>query len=267
MKKILITLAAVLFFSAAGNTGALKMDASASGNNETVYLSDMTWDAAEIYADGGTGVPSRDENVAGENLWIGDTMYKKGVCFHARPGANAFLEVSLAGLGVRSFTAHAGTAASSAYNVSMASVCFLFYVDGELVLRTGVLTPINSEDIFIPVEGAKKLRIEISDGGDGISGDWGALGDAKLSASADREALLAYRMDEDAAGDNTAWPTFDAGIVGKKSDAKAQRLGAYGSRFNAKLAAIFAGIAAAAAGAAVALTVKLKKKHKAAGGK
>ena len=116
---------------------------------------------------------------------------QKGVCFHAKPGGNSFLEISLDGLGFRSFVAYAGTAISGKFDVSMATVAFIFYLDGKEVLRTDTLTPEDLEQIYINIEGGKVLRIEMTDGGDGITGDWGALGNAKLLKTGSKEEAFA----------------------------------------------------------------------------
>ena len=159
---------------------------------EMVYLSDMAWKDAMIYSGANNGVPARDGNVADEELWIGDVYYEKGVCLHANPGTNSYIEVDLTGLDFKLFAAYAGTAVSEKFDVSMASVRFTFFVDGNEVRRTEVL---HAEDdpelITIDVSGAKTLRIEMDDGGDGISGDWGALGSAAFGKSTSVDDLYA----------------------------------------------------------------------------
>ncbi len=153
---------------------------------KTVYLSDMAWKDAMIYPAAHGGVPSRDENLHEEELWIGDRYFEKGVCMHANPGANSYLEVDLAGLGFKLFAAYLGTAVSEKYNVTMASVRFIFYVDGNEVKRTDVIRADNDPELVtIDVDGASLLRIEMDDGGDGISGDWGVLAEAAFGRTND----------------------------------------------------------------------------------
>ncbi len=178
MKKI----AAILIIAAA----LTAVCRAAEDGSVITYLSDMEWKAAEIYSDANGGVPSRDENVAGEELWLYDLYFEKGVCLHAAPGKNVFIEVDIEGKGFRTFYAYPGTAESELYDVTMASVNFIFKVDGKTVLRTEKITPKKRpEPISFDVTGAKLLRIEMTDGGDGISGDWGSLGAALFSTSDD----------------------------------------------------------------------------------
>ncbi len=158
---------------------------------DEIQISNMEWIAAEIYSGANDGVPARDENIAQEELWIADEYFEKGVCFHAKPGGNSFLEISLDGRDFKSFAAYAGTAISGKYDVSMATVEFIFYLDGSEVYRTGLLTSEDLKQVFFSIEGGKVLRIELTDGEDGISGDWGALGDAKLLKTVSKEEAFA----------------------------------------------------------------------------
>ena len=58
-------------------------------------------------------------------------------------------------------------------------------------MRTGVLTPEECEKVFFSIGNGKVLRIEMTDGGDGISGDWGALGNARLLRTDSEEEAFA----------------------------------------------------------------------------
>ena len=170
---------------------------AAGENGMITYLSDMEWRAAEIYSGANGGVPARDENVAGEELWLYDMYFEKGVCFHAAPGKLAYIEVDIEGKGFKTFYTYVGTAESELYDVSMASVRFIFKVDGQAVKRVGPVTPKKRPELVtFDVTGAKTLRIEMDDGGDGISGDWGALGSALFSTSSDIEEISAALLPE-----------------------------------------------------------------------
>ena len=176
-------------------------------DRSTVYLSDIAWKDAMIYPGANNGVPARDENVAGEELWIGDVYYEKGVCLHANPGDNAYIEVDLTGLGFKLFAAYLGTAISEKYDVTMASVRFIFFVDGVEVKRTDVIRADNDPELVtIDIEGAKLLRIEMDNGGDGISGDWGAMGSAAFGRTKDVNELYATPTPKPTA-EPTAAPT------------------------------------------------------------
>ncbi len=201
MKKVLIIILAVLSAILIPGTAAL---AAGENNNEMItYLSDMEWTGAEIY---NGAVPSRDENVAGEELWLYDMYFDKGVCLHAMPGKNAYIEVDIEGKGFKTFCAYPGTAESEKFNVTMASVRFMFIVDGKTVKKTDVVTPKERPSLLtVDVSGCKKFRIEMDDGGDGISGDWGALGDALFSTSDSVEEITAALEARDAAKPAESW--------------------------------------------------------------
>lgn len=156
------------------------------------YLSDMEWISASIYPDANGGVPSRDENVAGEEIWLCEDYFEKGVCFHASTGKVAYLEVDIEGKGYKTFLCYVGAAESELYDLSMASVRFTFKCDGKTMVKTEVITPKNCPQlVYFDVAGCKILRIEVDDGGDGISGDWGALGHAVFSDKVSADDILA----------------------------------------------------------------------------
>ncbi len=179
MKKKKVLAIVLLMALAALTIAPVALAAEDGTENMITYISDMEWKAAEIY---NNSLPSRDENVAGEELWLRDLYFEKGVCLHAMPGENAYIEIDIEGKGYKTFSAVAGTAESELYNVTMASVRFKFKVDGKNVLKTDVLTPKKTpETVTVDVTGARTFRIEMDDGGDGISGDWGALGNALFS--------------------------------------------------------------------------------------
>ena len=226
----------------------------ANGENEGMitYLSDMDWTKAEIYsADGNGAMPARDENVVGEELWLYDMFFAKGVCLHAMSGKNAYIEVDIEGKGFRSFHAYAGTAESEICDVTMASVRFKFKADGKVVYKTDLVTPKQRPSLIsFDVTDCKTLRIEMDDGGDGISGDWGALGGALFATTENSEeiekALLA-----DGPAETTAPPEEKD----KNANDQAPRQGGCGS-------AGAGGAALAAAAVSLAVTKKTRKSNK-----
>ncbi len=232
------------------------------GERAEMQISDMEWTAAEIYSDANDGFPARDCNVADEQLWIGEEYFEKGVCLHALPGGNAFIEISLDGLGFKSFAAEAGTAFSEMFDVSMATVEFIFSVDGKEVMRTGVLTPEECEKVFFSIGNGKVLRIEMTDGGDGISGDWGALGNARLLRTDSEEE--AFATPEPTPAKATAAPaespvTTPTAIGVKPSPLPAE---SHSSKDAGALPWVIAGAAVVAVAAAVVILAVRKKAKK-----
>lgn len=185
IKNIFIAAALVLFLT-------LPCLAAETGDNmKLAYLSDMEWKSASIYSGANGGTPTRDENVAGEEIWLYESYFEKGVGFHADAGKLAYIEVDISRLGYKTFLTYVGTAESELYDVSMASVRFTFKLDGEVKQKTGVIRPDKPpEMISLDVSGGKILRIEMDDGGDSISGDWGSLGYAVFSDSADTDMII-----------------------------------------------------------------------------
>ena len=174
------------------------------------YLSDMEWKAASIYPDANKGVPTRDENLSGEELWLCEDYFEKGVCFHANMGKIAYLEVDIEGKGFKTFLCYVGTAESELYDVSMASVRFTFKCDGQTKVKTEVITPRNCPQLVcVDVTGCKILRIEVDDGGDGISGDWGALGYAVFSDKENADEILAELAPETTAPQTETEPVTE----------------------------------------------------------
>lgn len=155
---------------------------------DMIYLSDIVWRAAEMYSGAHDGVPTKDENVAEEEIWICGEYFEKGVVVHARSGSPAFIEVDLTDLGFKSFVTYIGTAESQQYDVTMASVQFVFYADGVEKYRSGTVRAADeASKVYIDVSDCKIFRIEVLDGGDGISGDWAALGSARFSKADNEE--------------------------------------------------------------------------------
>ena len=195
IKNIFIAAALVLFLT-------LPCLAAETGDNmKLAYLSDMEWKSASIYSGAYGGITSQilysltnsytNENVAGEEIWLYESYFEKGVGFHADAGKLAYIEVDISRLGYKTFLTYVGTAESELYDVSMASVRFTFKLDGEVKQKTGVIRPDKPpEMISLDVSGGKILRIEMDDGGDSISGDWGSLGYAVFSDSADTDMII-----------------------------------------------------------------------------
>ena len=254
-KKLVLILAAILVLAA---LCAIHAAAEEKKDNMITYLSDMEWKGAKIYND---AQPSRDENVAGEELWLYDMFFAKGVCLHAMPGENAYIEIDIEGQGYKTFCAYAGTAESEQYNVTMASVRFKFKADGKVVEKTDVLRPDGRPALVtVDVTACKTFRIEMDDGGDGISGDWGALGGALFSTSDNVEELKgALEAGTSPAEENKP----DGGAENNgAADAKSAIRPAGGAGCGAAVsAATGAGVLAAGACAAAAAAKKKKQKR------
>ncbi|BBJ39035.1 hypothetical protein SSPO_017530 [Streptomyces antimycoticus] len=129
-----------------------------------------------LTADNGWGPVERDHSNGesapgdGKTLTVGGTTYERGLGTHA----DATVEVFLGG-NCSSFTAEAGVDDEVGAD---GSVVFEVYADGERVYRGET---VRGPDAAVPVKadvaGAQRLRLRVTDGGDGNAhdhADWGA---------------------------------------------------------------------------------------------
>ncbi len=151
-----------------------------NSNKDVEYLSDISWEKATT----SYGTVRRDIAHDGVNKLIlrnndnNKITYDKGIGIHA----NGEIVVDLKDKGYKKFETSVGILqndSSSAKNSS--SVKYEFYLDDKLVASTGVMnfnTP--KQDISFDITSESKLKIVVNDAGNGNSGDWGVLGDAKF---------------------------------------------------------------------------------------
>ena len=119
-----------------------------------------------VYAPGATPAP----------LQIGDTTYPSGLGFHAPGETWITLERKFSifecEVGVQKQTANQG------------SVAFRVYADGELVFDSGVLREADGpRSVRIAVDGVHYLKLEYTDGGDGITCDCANWVNVRLTPS------------------------------------------------------------------------------------
>ena len=66
---------------------------------DKAYISDLPWVDYATYTSNDEMPEHRDENNSGEEIWICGEYYEKGVCLHARPNIESYLDVNIEGLG------------------------------------------------------------------------------------------------------------------------------------------------------------------------
>jgi hypothetical protein len=111
----------------------------------------------------------------GKPLKIRGRRFKKGLGCHAKSEIIYKLNPED---GWKIFTAYVGIDDNSA---PVGTVEFKVYVDGKIAARTGKITMKNQAiPIWADVDGAKELKLIISDCNDGINGDIADWGDACL---------------------------------------------------------------------------------------
>ena len=146
----------------------------------TVYLSDIEWMSQST----SYGTIRRDQSHDGIALTLLSSdgtpvTYTKGVGMHAA----GEITVNLRNKGYNRFDVTVGVLQKYATARYSSTVKYLFYLDDVLVYQTGIMrynTP--KQDISLNVTGKSKLKIVVSDGGNGNLGDWGVLANAKLSS-------------------------------------------------------------------------------------
>ena len=162
-------------------------------DQEKIFISDMDWITSSIYENGEVGdYAHRDENVAGEELWINGVYFEKGVCLHAVPAGEAYIDINIEGLGFTTFAAYAGISETMQYDITMATVQFIVYADGTEKARSEIIG-LTDEAVLLTadVTDAKVLRLAITNGGDGISGDWGTFAGAVIAKTNQIDEIFA----------------------------------------------------------------------------
>ena len=142
--------------------------------SEYDYLSDSEWKSVKT----GHGTASRNNSIKGRTLGkIKD--YDKGIRVHA----NGYVVYDLGEHNYDNFEVKVGVDMNlEAQNYS--SITFKVIGDGETLATTKVLKHVdNMQYINVPIKGVKELRIEVNDGGNGITSDHGIMVEPKLTTN------------------------------------------------------------------------------------
>ncbi|MGG7142120.1 NPCBM/NEW2 domain-containing protein [Clostridium nigeriense] len=144
--------------------------------DDYTYLTDLNWKSANS----GWNSVNKDKAVSGNKLGLTNddgqaVYYDKGIGTHA----TSTIIYDLTDKDYSYFTSFVGV--DRAMHGSVGSVKFEVYVDGEKQFDSGVM---NSGDakkyVEIDINGAKELKLVVTDGGNGIGSDHATWGDAKL---------------------------------------------------------------------------------------
>ncbi|MFF8915600.1 NPCBM/NEW2 domain-containing protein [Streptomyces sp. NPDC015032] len=149
---------------------AVSVTTTASGNGQTVDLSDLTWSDAR--SDFGT--LRKDRSVDGNPIRLNGTAYAKGVGTHA----NSTVTYTLNGAYSR-FHSDVGVDDEVSAN---STVRFEVWGDGTKLYETPeVMTSASpTRSVDVSVKGVKSLVLKVTDGGDGINSDHADWAGAKL---------------------------------------------------------------------------------------
>lgn len=170
-----------------GNTASLTQKLTVV--NSFVYVSDTDWQSAKV----GWGSIQKDRSLNGNPIKLpmesGTQTYEKGLGVHA----HSEVIYNLTGKDFYYFESQVGVDATAGNNNS--SVVFQVYVDGVLKAETPLMrrnTP--AQYIFVPLTGAKQLKLVVTAGGNGNGNDHANWADAKFLTAvneAEKEELSA----------------------------------------------------------------------------
>jgi glucose/arabinose dehydrogenase len=158
-------------------TGEIRRIRYTGSNPNVSYLSDKPWTAMS----NGFGPVERDQSNGdadvedGGVLTLNDVPYAKGL------GVFAPSDVRFALNGLCSaFAASVGVD-----RVGFGGVVFQAFADGVKVFDSGLMTPSSTpQTVNASISGKNELRLVVTDGGDGTSGDYANWADARLTCAA-----------------------------------------------------------------------------------
>ncbi|MFD4862693.1 NPCBM/NEW2 domain-containing protein [Streptomyces atratus] len=156
--------------NASGASTAVSVTTAASGNGQTVDLSDLTWSDAQ--SDFGT--LRKDRSVDGNPIRLNGTAYAKGIGTHA----NSTVTYTLNGAYSR-FHSDVGVDDEVSAN---STVRFEVWGDGTKLYETPeVMTSASpTRSVDVSIKGVKSLVLKVTDAGDGINSDHADWAGAKL---------------------------------------------------------------------------------------
>ena len=139
--------------------------------SEYDYLSDIEWKSSSTEY----GTPSRNNSIKGRTL--GEVKdYAKGIRVHA----NGEVVYDLGEHNYNNFEVKVGVDMNMQAQEN-SSITFKVVGDGKTLATTKVLKHAdNLQYINVPIKGVKELKIEVNDGGNGITADHGIMVEPKL---------------------------------------------------------------------------------------
>ncbi len=150
------------------------------------YISDLYW--TDSYTLPGNTL-GRDVNAGGEAIYDANgSHFSKGIGLHASSADfTSFIELNIDGLGYTKFASYYGVCTSDSRDISMASLKFAVYGDGELLWESDVMAyGVAMNRIDCDITGVKTLRLAVA--GDAAKGEeeaiwggWGCFGGAVLA--------------------------------------------------------------------------------------
>jgi len=159
-----------------GNTVSKTRTIAVVDMDDYVYLTDYDWQSTE----NSYTAPRKDISISGKALRLTDEQnnevsYERGIGAHS----NSTIVYDVSDKNMDYFTSFVGVDRQMYGTVG--SISFEVYVDGQKKYDSGVM---NSRDpqkyVEVGINGAKQLKLVVTDGGNGNGSDHGAWGNAKL---------------------------------------------------------------------------------------
>ena len=144
--------------------------------NDYSYLTDYDWKAAQY----NYTVPKKDISISGNALRLTDENGKE-VSFERGVGAHSTSTITydLTDKDYGYFSSYVGV--DRQMHNTVGSVSFEVYVDGEKKFDSGLMTSKEPmKYLEVDINGAKELKLVVTDGGNGNGSDHATWGDAKL---------------------------------------------------------------------------------------
>lgn len=159
-----------------GNEVTKKRTISVVNMNDYNYLSDFDWKSTQ----NSYTAPKKDTSISDKALRLtkedgSEIAYEKGIGAHS----NSTIVYDLTDKDADYFTSFVGV--DRQMHGTVGSVIFQVFVDGEKQFDSGLMTSRNPQKfIDVNISGAKKLKLVVTDGGNGNGSDHATWGDAKL---------------------------------------------------------------------------------------
>jgi hypothetical protein len=144
--------------------------------NGWVYLSDLPWQSGRAgWSTNGDGLPRRDRDITGGPLQVGARRYTKGIGTHAPSEILYALDGKYARL-----------QAVVSPPERNSSVVFQVFGDEKQLFDSGVLRHRQSKTVDLPLSGVRRLRLVVTDAGDGYTNDSANWADARVLKAAEK---------------------------------------------------------------------------------
>jgi len=135
-----------------------------------VYLSDLAWESGRSgWSRTGDGLPRKNTDIEGNALRLGQRRFRKGIGTHA-PSEIVY---AVDGKYAR-FQAVVGPPETGG------TVVFQVFGDDRKLFDSGVMRNRQSKAVDVPAAGVRRLRLVVTDAGDGYNADSANWGDALL---------------------------------------------------------------------------------------